>query len=267
MPIDISTSPPVALFFFAHQDDEYGVYQSLANELSWGRRVICVYFTDGGFSGVSVLKRNQESVAVLTQIGVPRDDILFIGQRLSIPDGKLIDHMAPVGQWLNDWLAEFPAIESVYVPAWEGGHHDHDTLHALAVLTAQKLGMIAKVRQFSLYNAYKRIHPFFRVKAPLRENGPVTSSRIDWGARLRYLRFCASYPSQLTTWLGLFPFVLWHYLFNGSQALQAVDTTRLGSRPHAGALYYERRRFCTWEKMQKNIQNYRRLSEQPSDAV
>lgn len=261
MPIDTPAAAPVALFFFAHQDDEYGVYQSLSDELARGRRVICLYFTDGGFSGVSVLKRNQESVAVLKKIGVPESDILFIGQALSIPDGKLIDHMRIAGKWLEEWLPEFPSIESVFVPAWEGGHHDHDVLHALVLLTSQRFHLIPKVRQFPLYNAFGRVHPFFRVKSPLRENGPVMSSKIGWRDRLRYLQFCASYPSQATTWIGLFPFVLWHYLFNGSQALQAVDVARLDIRPHVGSLYYERRRFCTWEKMQKNIQDYRRSGQ------
>lgn len=261
MPIEILDREPVALFFFAHQDDEFGVYQGLSEELARGRRVLCCYLTDGGFSGISVTRRNAESIAVLTALGVARDDIFFIGEELSIPDGKLIDHLPVAGQWIQEWLGEFSSIESIYVPAWEGGHHDHDALHALVAFAAYRRDLIPKLKQFPLYNAFNRPHPLFRVNSPLKENGPVSFSPIGWKARCRYLRFCASYPSQAKTWLGLFPFVLWHYVFDGRQAVQAVDIARLRERPHAGPLYYERRQFCTWEKMLQNIQAYRTASE------
>ncbi|WP_286891879.1 PIG-L deacetylase family protein [Achromobacter sp. UBA2119] len=262
MRTNIADKQPVALFFFAHQDDEYGVYKTISDELSQGHRVISVYYTDGGFSGVSSQRRNQESLNVLSRLGISGNDVLFVGESLSIPDGKLIHNMALAGRWLDDWLPTFSSITSIYVPAWEGGHHDHDALHALVILAAQRHDLLPKVRQFSLYNAYNRFHPFFRVKSPLRENGPVVSSKIGWNDRFKYLRFCASYPSQAITWIGLFPFVLWHYLFNGSQALQPVDVARLDERPHSGSLYYERRRFCTWEIMQSNIGEYRRTRYQ-----
>lgn len=257
MLIEMPATEPVALFLFAHQDDEFGVYQSLAEELASGRRVLCCYFTDGGFDGVSIKKRNAESTAVLTTLGVSQNDIVFCGESLAIPDGKLIENLRIAGRWMNEWLGKFSSIEAIYVPAWEGGHHDHDALHALAVLAADCRGLLPKLKQFPLYNALNRPHPFFRVKVPVEENGPITYSRAGWRARYRYLKFCASYPSQLKTWLGLFPFVLFHYIFDGRQALQPVNVRRLRERPHAGALYYERRQFCTWEKMQQRIQMYR----------
>jgi hypothetical protein len=51
------------------------------------------------------------------------------------------------------------------------------------------------------------------------------------------------------TWLGLFPFVAFHYLVNGKQQLQPVSLERISCRPHEDALYYEKRGFFTWEKM------------------
>ncbi len=61
---------PSALFLFAHQDDEFGVFQKIIDEVGKGRAVYCVYFTDGRFGKVSAQCRNQESLAVLLRLGV-----------------------------------------------------------------------------------------------------------------------------------------------------------------------------------------------------
>lgn len=251
----MGSNTSIALFFFAHQDDEFGVFHSIEAELKQGRRVLCCYFTDGGFGGVSVERRNQESISVLAKLGVQQDDILFLGEKFSIADGKLTESGATVTNWLKGWLPRFTSIQAIYVTAWEGGHHDHDALHAITTSVASDMGLLHVTRQFPLYNAYRCKGPLFRVKFPLRNNGPITSSRVPWKARLRYLRYCLSYPSQAKTWIGLFPFVLLHYLFNGSQAIQPVDLSRIQTRPHEGALFYEKRGFYSWNKMENFIQS------------
>ena len=42
-----STFQTNALFLFAHQDDEVGVFQKILDEQRLGRRIVCAYFTDG----------------------------------------------------------------------------------------------------------------------------------------------------------------------------------------------------------------------------
>ncbi|MFS2137378.1 hypothetical protein ACCD07_15375, partial [Duganella sp. Dugasp56] len=89
--------------------------------------------------------------------------------------------------------------------------------------------------------------------------GPTArAARARWGGRPRprHLARLLRYPSQWRTWLGLFPFVLWHYLRHGSQQLQPVALTRLDQRPHAGPLYYEQRRFYTYEEMRRNMADW-----------
>jgi hypothetical protein len=81
----------------------------------------------------------------------------------------------------------------------------------------------------------------------LPENGEVETVKIQLFNRLRFIGLCLSYPSQVKTWIGLFPFFLFHYFFFGTQALQKVSLERLNNRPHAGSLYYERRKFSSWE--------------------
>jgi LmbE family N-acetylglucosaminyl deacetylase len=244
---------PSALFLFAHQDDEFGVFQKIIDEQLNGRRVLCAYLTDGAFEGQSSMRRNRESLVVLTKLGVQEEDIFFTGHALSIPDGSLPDHLKKASDWIANWMNRYPMVTAIYLPAWEGGHHDHDALHAMGVIVAEEAGLIKVVRQFPLYNGYKCGGPIFRVLLPLPMNGDIERKKIPWINRLQFLRYCLSYPSQMTTWLGLFPFALLHYVFYGTQVLQAVSRERIGYRPHSGLLYYERRGFSTWEKMSNTL--------------
>lgn len=247
---------PSALFLFAHQDDEFGVFQKIMDEQRHGRRVFCAYLTDGAFEGKSSLRRNRESLAVLTKLGVQEEDIFFAGHTLAIPDGSLPDHLKIASEWIVSWLARYPMVTAIYLPAWEGGHHDHDALHAMGVIVAEEAGLIKVVRQFPLYNGYKCGGPLFRVLLPLPMNGDLEVTKLPWANRLRFLRYCLSYPSQMITWVGLFPFALLHYVFYGTQVLQPVSRERIRHRPHSGLLYYERRQFYTWEKMVAKLFEY-----------
>ena len=61
-----------------------------------------------------------------------------------------------------------------YVPAWEGGHPDHDALNAATLIARKRINQEdIKIYQFSLYNAYRCRKPFFRVSYPLKKNGDV----------------------------------------------------------------------------------------------
>ena len=249
MQIEIRSPQPSALFLFAHQDDEFGVFQKILDEHRQGRRVFCAYLTDGVVAGKSSARRNSEALAVLNNLGVKEEDIFFVGQELFIPDGSLLNHLQIASEWVASWLAINSMVMAIYLPAWEGGHHDHDALHAIGVVVAEASGRMDVLRQFPLYNRYKCGGPFFRVLHPIPMNGDIEVTNVPWTNRLRFLRYCLSYPSQTITWMGLFPFVLLHYVFYGTQALQAVSRERIRHRPHEGLLYYEKRQFCTWEKM------------------
>ena len=245
-----------ALFLFAHPDDEYGVWQTMLDCQARGLRVRCAYFTTSATAKLSA-RRAAESRRVLEALGVAPDDIAFPGAELVILDADLPHRLAPAATWLAQWCRQAGTPQLLCVPAWEGGHHDHDALHALAVDTAQAAGLLAAVRQYALYNSAGLPRPLFAVLRPLAANGAVERTVIPWRNRLRFCRYCLSYPSQVTTWIGLFPCVLWHYLRRGEQTLQAVSVARTLERPHTGALYYEQRKFFTWPQMQQQLARWR----------
>ncbi|MFZ2406725.1 MAG: PIG-L family deacetylase, partial [Methylobacter sp.] len=188
--LNVGSEEPVALFLFAHQDDEFGVFQKIIDERQKGHRVCCAYLTDGGFGGVSPQRRNQESLFVLQQLGVQVQDVLFTGHALSIPDGGLHEHLYSAANWISEWFTGFSQVASIYVPAWEGGHHDHDALHAITVSIADRVGILWSMRQFPLYNSYGCVGPLFRVLAPLPMNGAVEETKMSWKHRLHFLRYC-----------------------------------------------------------------------------
>lgn len=243
-----------ALFLFAHQDDEFGVFHRIGQCVREGMRVYCAYLTDGAYRRATSSQRNEESLAVLEQLGVQRQHVAFAGAEIGLADGRLPLHLTDAHAWLRTWLARFPDIDSIHVPAWEGGHQDHDALHALAVVLAHGGGMLERVRQYPLYHAHGCTHPMLRALAPLEANGPVSSTVIPKSERLRHLRLCLSYSSQRNAWALLFPFVAAHYAVRGTQQLQGVSVDRLVERPHAGSLYYERRGFYDWGRMRERVQ-------------
>jgi LmbE family N-acetylglucosaminyl deacetylase len=241
------------LFLFAHQDDEFGVFQKIIDELAVGRIVYCAYLTDGVPIGHSPKKRNLESISVLTNLGVPPENILFIGERLSIPDGQLVDNMTKAKDWLSGWLSQTSNMSHIYLPAWEGGHPDHDSLHVIGVIVAKESNLLNFVWQYPLYNGYQCRGQLFRVLLPLPSNSEVINKKISWRNRYRFMGLTLCYPSQARTWIGLLPFVLLHYVFFGTQSLQRVSVSQILLPPHVGSLYYERRKFCTWTKMSERL--------------
>jgi LmbE family N-acetylglucosaminyl deacetylase len=236
----------VALFLFAHPDDEFGVFSQIERELRRGNRTVCIYVTDGAITAHPEA-REAESRSVLIRIGVNVDDIFFVGTRLGIKDGHLHLSIDTLARWLRMLTMDLSGVTACYVPAWEGGHPDHDLLHATVTLYYEQHGALDRLRQYPLYNGKGCRGPFFRVLYPLNENGPTQCISIGWAERWRNLKLCLSYPSQWRSWVGLFPFVLLHYLTRGVQQVQQVDPKRLLQRPHCGVLYYERRGFLDWK--------------------
>ncbi|MDA9947528.1 PIG-L family deacetylase [Planktomarina temperata] len=248
----------VALFLFAHQDDEFGVFFQIEQELRAGRQVLCAFITDGGVTAVPE-RRNTESQRVLYKLGVLQENIIFLGPALKIMDGALHNNIKSLANWLISFFNRHSNIQSCFIPAWEGGHPDHDVLHAATSYFLASQNKLKILRQYSLYNSYRCPKPFFRVLSPLKENGPIEYQQVSIKDRLRYIRLCLGYPSQLKAWIGLFPFTLAHFVLDGAQALQPVDIKRLSFRPHSGCLYYEHRKTHDWEAMQRVISQLQKI--------
>lgn len=234
-----------ALFLFAHPDDEVGCMGVIEAIVSNAGTALCVFLTDGRYGGQAAEPRMTESRRALGRLGVRDDQIHFVGVDLNIPDGQLHRHLPRVIEWLGPQVLGSEPLGCIFVPAWEGGHQDHDATHIVGL--ALGAGPEGRVRclQFPLYHGRGLPGSLFRVLSPIPENGPVTAFPIPLRRRIRYVAMCLGYPSQWKTWLALFPFVAAILLLRGSYRMQLADSRRLAERPHPGPLLYERRRACS----------------------
>lgn len=232
---------PEAVFLFPHPDDEFAVSLIIRDLVRADSRILCIYLTDGVFGGQSAERRERESLCALAAMGVPAENVCFLGRQLNVRDGQLYLHLGLV----FDALAKLvPNCGQCYCPAWEGGHQDHDAAHLLALALAFRSEMGASmVWQFPLYHGSRLPGPFFRVMAPLPENGPSRARKTTWRERAWHLRLCMGYPSQLKTWIGLLPFVALHMALDGRFHLQSATIERVMEAPHPGKTLYHRRGF------------------------
>ena len=182
----VKTSAPIGqktLFVFAHQDDEAGVFFEIERCISLGQTVICVYLTDGGILAEA---RNAESLGILKKLGCHPDQIYFVGRELGCRDGYGPNSLKAIYDWLLGKLCN-EKIGTVYCPAFEGGHQDHDAINLVISAIAQKVSHNMQFFQFSLYNGARTAWILFRVLHPLPENGPVKSVKIPIKKRLVFL--------------------------------------------------------------------------------
>lgn len=227
------------LCLFAHQDDEYGIAPRIVSAVEEGRRVSCIFLTDGSAKGSDPAVRDRESTGVLTALGINAEDILFLGSRSRVPDGNLVRHLEPSLAAVTQWVrARRLQVGTIYAPAWEGGHADHDACHLVAVAAARELG-VREAFEFPLYNGQGMPWKFFRVLKPLRgKRFRLRRLRLDEG--LHYALLCLHYRSQRRTWLGLLPEAFLRRAVLRQDLIVPIDGSELASKPHDGALLYER---------------------------
>jgi LmbE family N-acetylglucosaminyl deacetylase len=224
------------LVILAHQDDEIGILARIAYETARGARVWCAYLTDGA-SRVAAAVRDAESLAVLARVGVPPERVGFVGAP-RVLDGTLFAHVDRALASLRAWAAAIPEVGRIYSLDWEGGHHDHDAAHLVALAFARERG-VADVFTYSLYNAWRRPRRFFRVTSFVPAAGAILRRRLSLSEALLPVRALAAYPSQRSTWLGLGPGLAVRAVLRREERLRRAQPERLRERPHAGALLYE----------------------------
>lgn len=233
-----------ALFVFAHQDDEIAAAARITHLLRAGATITCVYLTNGEGRGAPAAVRDDESRRVLAHLGVDLARVHFAGSEEGIPDGALVEHLDRALALLESRVSE--AVDEVWCLAWEGGHQDHDASQLVAVAFAVRRGLLERTFEMPLYRAHRLLT--FQTLAPLRVGRPWVGRRIGVLEAMRVLALCRFYRSQRKSWLGLLPTAI---VRRPVEWTRIVDVTRLGARPHEGALLYETRFGVSWETFER----------------
>jgi GlcNAc-PI de-N-acetylase len=243
------------LFLLAHQDDEIGVMNAIREQVRRGGRPACVFLTNGAFAGVTAERRNAESTRVLRALGVADADMHFLGPRLGIGDGCLVERLDDAYSALREIASAYGDVESVVVHAWEGGHHDHDAAHLVGRALARCLGVSEASRQFALYRAGPGGQGMqFAALDPAAAT--VDTARLGLGQGLRQLLLLRHYRSQLRVMAQLGPRAAKRWLVDRVEALQAFPPAeRLAERP-AEHLLYERWRLYTYAQFREHADRF-----------
>lgn len=239
------------LFLFAHQDDEIGIIPFIdmmtPNEKAQAQ---FLYLTDGGPKSEL---RNKESISVLTKLGIPVNQVEFLGGTEGISDGKAPEAITKIYEILKKRLDKLES-SNLYIPAWEGGHQDHDALHAAGVLAAHRSKNEFRITAYPLYNSNGLPSVLFNFGLP--PLNCATNDRVEFPflSGLRYLLLTTFYRTQVGSLIFLAPLIAYNFVIRRSIYLGLVSTIdHLSEKPHRGALLYEKRKKYTWSSFSPHL--------------
>lgn len=246
----------LTLVLLAHPDDEFALFPWILEAIRQGRRVVVAWLTDGGWGGQSLEPRRKESLQVLTRLGLPVEDMHFLGEDHGIKDGSLMHQAEDAVQRVADLLGKIGEPSEVWIPAWEGGHQDHDAAHLVGLDIATSWG--AEAYQFPLYNGSGLRGPWFRVMSPLPTNGSQIVMSVSGKERFRCALRCLTYRSQWKSFMGILPFYMLALLRRNPFVFQRSSIERIEAKPHQGFLLYERRGGPSWGEFLSATRNLRK---------
>lgn len=224
------------VYLFAHFDDEYCAWPMIRAWAKQGLDQHFLYLAD--YAPQDAERRFAETRTFLARFGLDPRRARHVGRGTGVLDGEIFRDLPAARAAVRDALAAIGPVERIVTPAWEGGHMDHDMCALLATVLAPELGD-PSIYQFSLYNGRGLTGRLFHGGRPLPENGPV--ERIGMSARdwVRYLAGVRFFPSQVRTWIGLWPMMFAGLALRGF-GCQRLAPDRILERPHLGPLLYER---------------------------
>ena len=238
-------APGAAVFVLAHHDDEVFCAGHIHQAMAAGRRLFILWATAGGLAPAR--RRLFEGARVRRVLGLAPGAV----HDLRLPDQGAMHHIASIvgaAETLLDAALACCASEvpAVYVPAYEGGHPDHDAVNlAVAALRSRRPELVA--REFPLY---RRGPAGLTVQAP--EPAADTSREpfavLPLGTDALTLRRCLARANTSQLLPSLLPLLAWAWAEGRGRAepSRPLPAHNYARPPHGGALLYElytRRRF------------------------
>jgi len=249
MPIE-----PALIAVLPHPDDEFAILPLLQRASGCGAKIHLVWLTDGALGGVDPERRRQESLLALQRSGIRPTTAAFVGVDGRIPDGRLHRSMAQAYAATIQALRGVEGPSRLLLPAWEGGHQDHDAAHALGRALSRALGIAAM--QYPLYQGEGLRGPLFRALTPLRGSGVALELPVGWRDLVGLVHACRQYRSQWRSFAGLLPMALLRLLWARAIVLCPVDGSAPLRPPHPGPLLYERRTAWRWQDLEAAVRPY-----------
>ena len=248
-----------SIFIFSHQDDEFGVFESIRHAIEQGHNVIIYYMTNGKINK-SIPKqilyhRDLESLKVLKKIGVKEKNIIFFGRINNIETCCLYKKLEYAYKILSKKIIKTQGKKIIYTHAFEGGNEDHDACYVIVKKLINKSKDIQFAFQFPLYNSNTSFF-YYQVQKIIISNGKLIKIKTKFFNRLKYIGYLFYYKSQLRTWIGLYPFIVFNLIFRNYYCLQKIDKNLNIRKPHSGKLLYEKFKRCSFSDFQNQLKKF-----------
>ncbi|MGI0490003.1 PIG-L deacetylase family protein [Pantanalinema rosaneae CENA516] len=143
-----------AIVFSPHQDDEtLGCGGTIVQKQQAGAAIKIVFMTDGSGSHSGLMPpqtlaelRQQEAIAAAEQLGLPEQDVIFLG----LPDGELSSHQSTAIQKVTDLLYQYQP-EEVYIPYYLEPHPDHVATNTAVIGALQEYRQAVMVCEYPVW--------------------------------------------------------------------------------------------------------------------
>jgi LmbE family N-acetylglucosaminyl deacetylase len=250
------------VFILSHQDDEFGVFESIKIAIQKKRNIYILYVTSGVIKKSIPKNRNinrdKESLSVLIKLGVKKKNIIFLGRENNIPTCYLHNNLEKAYKKIKSILNNLKGNIDLITHAYEGGNEDHDSCNIIVVKLIRSIKKIKSAYQFPLYNAQTIF--YYSVQKALKVNGKIIKIQSKLFDRIRFIFYLFHYKSQLKVWVGLYPFLIFNLLFRNYYILQKINKNFIITKPHKNKLLYEKFRDITFSelklKFSKFLKNY-----------
>ena len=246
------------ILVLAHQDDEFCIFNRIS-KFQNKKNIYVFYLTSGlnkNCNKFNKSHRDIESLKVLKKLGVLEKKVFFLGRELSINHNSLYKNLDTAFQNLLKILKKIKGSKTVITHSLEGGHEDHDSCYYLVSALNKKFKLFTNSFQFPAYHGKNLPYIFYKVFDPIVENGKILKEKINFFDKFKFIYLLFIYKSQLKTWLGLYPFIIYKYLFKNRDSLQKINANVLFRKPHRGKLFYEKRKFCSYQSFRFHILSF-----------
>jgi hypothetical protein len=227
------------LWLLAHPDDEVlGLHlhsNSTVNHVA--------YLTDGVRVGAKFNsgKRVNEAQKAWSEID-KNAELIFFGTDHALRDGALREEINLFH--LNELIkiCQNRDINEIVTLQLEGGHQDHDIVSMLAEELSSRLSL--NLIMFPAYRALHKMYPVYAVMSPTQKL--IEKSGLSMVLRLNFTKqafiLMKNYRSQLSTWIGLGPFVLLKYLIGNPNFIQQSSLSKSTQDSPSKLLYVNRKK-------------------------
>lgn len=241
-----------------HMDDEVFIIPYLVELEKTSANDIHILFltkSEGRLNKYKHGVREAESTKMLKKI-VPRCKIQFLGTLLQAEDLSLHTSLDQIFKFLLKNIDQ--DCNLVISPHYEGGHIDHDSTSILAMKIAGEFK--APLHTFNLYSGRKLNRVLFKVAKPTELN-EVIKIRVRRDSFKYIISIPFIYKSQIQTWIGIYPSLVWRLLVRGKCELNIACNFDHLLKPNNGNIFYENRSDGTFQEWSSTVDKFLRSSE------